>query len=172
MPGWGKGPNWFTDESKSGGVALDLHIHDTDMVNFLFGMPKSVTSSANYNSDGVMTYISTLYDVGGAVVSSDGCWAMTQTFGFEASYMVTFENAIVVMDVNREDALSVFPAKGKKFAPRIKGGDGYEYEIKWFADKLKGLDVESVTTPEQSCDSVRSVDAEKRSAKSGRKVVL
>jgi predicted dehydrogenase len=172
MPGWGKGPNWFTDESKSGGVALDLHIHDTDMVNFLFGMPKSVTSSANYNSDGVMTYISTLYDVGGAVVSSDGCWAMTQTFGFEASYMVTFENAIVVMDVNREDALSVFPAKGKKFAPRIKGGDGYEYEIKWFADKLKGLDVESVTTPEQSCDSVRIVDAEKRSAKSGRKVVL
>lgn len=172
MPGWGKGPNWFTDESKSGGVALDLHIHDADMVNYLFGMPKSVTSSASYNSAGVMTHITTLYDVGGPVVSAEGCWAMTQTFGFEASYMVTFEDAVVVMDVNRADALSVYPARGKKFAPKIKGGDGYEYEIRWFADKLRGLDVESVITPEQSRDSVRIIDAEKLSARSGSKVEL
>lgn len=171
-PGWGKGANWFMDESKSGGVALDLHIHDADMVNFLFGMPKSVTSSAHYNSDGLMTFITTLYDVGDAVVSAEGCWAMTQTFGFEASYMVTFENAVVVMNTNRDDALVVYPAKGKKFAPKIKTGDGYAHEIKWFADKLQGKEVESVITPEQSRDSVRIIDAEKRSAKSGRKVAL
>ena len=172
MPGWGKGPNWYTDESKSGGVALDLHIHDADMVSYLFGMPKSVTSSASYNDAGIMTHISTLYDVGEAVVSAEGCWSMTPTFGFEASYMVTFENAVVVMDVNRDDALSVYPAKGKKFSPKIKGGDGYQYEIKWFADKIKGLAVEDVITPEQSRDSVRIIDAEKRSALSGRKVPL
>ncbi|MDD2599665.1 MAG: Gfo/Idh/MocA family oxidoreductase [Kiritimatiellae bacterium] len=172
MPGWGKGANWFMDESKSGGVALDLHIHDADMVNFLFGMPKSVTSSANYNSDGLMTFITTLYDVGDAVVSAEGCWAMTQSFGFEASYMVTFENAVAVMNTNAADALVVYPAKGKKFVPKLKAGDGYAHEIKWFADKLKGLEVEPVITPEQSRDSVRIIDAEKRSAKSGRKVAL
>ncbi len=172
MPGWGKGENWFTDESKSGGVALDLHIHDTDMVNYLFGMPRSVTSQATYNDDGVMTFIKTAYDVGGAAVTSEGCWAMTQSYGFRAGYMLTFENAVVIMDTDSTDVMKVYPARGKPFTPRLKKGDGYEYEIAWFADKIRGRDVKAVTDATQSYDSVRIVDAEKRSAKSGRKVTL
>ena len=172
MPGWGKGYNWFTDESKSGGVALDLHIHDTDMVHFLFGMPKSVTSSASYNDEGVMTFIKTSYDVGGPAVSSEGCWAMTQSYGFQATFMVTFEKAVVVMDTSSDDALKIYPSRGKPSVPKLKKGDGYEYEIAWFADQLKGKKVDAVISPEQSRDSVRIIDAEKRSAKSGRKVAL
>ena len=38
-PGWSV-DNWFINEKRSGGVALDLHIHDTDYVQYLFGMPK------------------------------------------------------------------------------------------------------------------------------------
>ena len=172
MPGWGKGPNWFTDESKSGGVALDLHIHDTDMVHFLFGMPRSVTSSATFNKEGVMTFIKTSYDVGGPAVTSEGCWAMTQSFGFKATYMVTFEKAVVVMDTGCSDVMKVYPSRGESFVPKLKKGDGYEYEIAWFAEKLRGGKVDEVITPSQSCDSVRIVDAEKRSAKTGRKVAL
>ena len=81
-PGWQKGTNWFADESKSGGMALDLHIHDTDMVNFLFGMPKAVTSSAAYDKNGAMQYISTLYDVGGPAVTAEEAGARTPTMGF------------------------------------------------------------------------------------------
>ena len=171
-PGWQKGPNWFTDESRSGGVALDLHIHDTDMVNFLFGMPKSVTSSAAYAKSGAMQYISTLYDVGGAAVTAEGSWAMTRTMGFEASYVVTFEKAVVVLDGKREKALCVYPAKGEPFVPELAAGEGYEYEIKWFLDVLLGKKVAPVITPEQSRDSVRIVDAEKKSAKTGKTVKL
>ena len=35
MPG-----GWFSDGKMSGGAILDLHIHDTDFVNFLFGKPR------------------------------------------------------------------------------------------------------------------------------------
>lgn len=171
-PGWQKGPNWFTDESRSGGVALDLHIHDTDMVNFLFGVPKSVTSTAAYSDSGAMRYISTLYDVGGAAVTAEGSWAMTPTMGFEASYTVTFEKAVVVLDGKREKALCVYPAKGEPFVPELAPGEGYEYEIKWFLDVLCGKKVPEVITPEQSRDSVRIVDAEKKSAKTGKPVRL
>lgn len=169
-PGWGKGKSWFTDESKSGGVALDLHIHDSDMVNFLFGMPKAVTSTASYAKDGSMEYISTLYDVGGPAVTAEGSWVMTPTFGFEASYMVTFEKAIVMLDAKREKPLCVYPAKGEPFVPKLPDGDGYEYEIKWFMDVLCGRKVSPVTTPAQSRDSVRLIEAEKKSAKTGKTV--
>ena len=171
-PGWGKGKSWFSDESKSGGVALDLHIHDTDMVNFLFGMPKAVTSSAAFGKAGDMQYISTLYDVGGAAVTAEGSWAMTPTMGFEASFVVTFEKAVVILDAKREKPLCVYPAKGDAFVPELPEGEGYEYEIKWFLDVLNGKKVPSVITPEQSRDSVRIVDAEKKSAKTGKTVKL
>lgn len=171
-PGWQKGSNWFADESKSGGVALDLHIHDTDMVNFLFGMPKSVTSTAAYGKTGAMLYISTLYDVGGAAVTAEGSWCMTTAMGFEASFIVTFEKAVVILDAKREKPLCVYPAKGEVFVPPLAKGEGYEYEIKWFLDVLDGKKVACVTTPEQSRDSVKIVDAEKKSAMSGKTVKL
>ncbi len=171
-PGWQKGTNWFADEDKSGGVALDLHIHDTDMVNYLFGMPKAVTSTAAFGKRGEMQYISTLYDVGNAAVTAEGSWVMTSTLGFEASYIVTFEKAVVILDGKREKPLCVYPAKGKAFEPKLPGGEGYEYEIKWFLDVLNGKKVEKVTTPDQSRDSVKIVDAERRSAKSGKRVSI
>jgi predicted dehydrogenase len=171
-PGWQKGSNWFADESKSGGVALDLHIHDTDMVNFLFGMPSAVTSTAAFDKNGAMQYISTLYDVGGAAVTAEGSWCMTGTMGFEASYVVTFEKAVVILDAKREKPLCVYPAKGEAFVPVLAEGEGYEYEIKWFLDVLKGKKVPPVITAEQSRDSVKIVDAEKRSARSGKTVRL
>lgn len=171
-PGWGKGKSWFSDESKSGGVALDLHIHDTDIVNYLFGMPVAVTSAAAYAKDGSMQYISTLYDVGGAAVTAEGSWAMTPTLGFEAGYVVTFEKAVVVLDGKRATPLCVYPLKGDPIVPKLAEGDGYEYEIRWFMDVLCGKKVTCVTTPEQSRDSVRIVDAEKKSAKLGKTVRL
>lgn len=171
-PGWQKGTNWFADEAKSGGVALDLHIHDTDMVNFLFGMPRAVTSTAAFGKGGEMLYISTLYDVGGPAVTAEGSWAMTQTMGFEASYVVTFEKAVVLLDGKREKPLCVYPAKGEAFVPELAPGEGYEYEIQWFLDVLNGKKVPSIITPEQSRDSVKIVDAERKSAKTGKTVKI
>ena len=171
-PGWNKGKSWFLDESRSGGVALDLHIHDTDIVNFLFGMPKSVASTAAYGADGSMRYISTLFDVGGPAVTAEGSWAMTPTMGFEASFVVTFEKAVVILDSKREKPLCVYPQTGEPSVPKLPEGDGYQYEIQWFMDVLCGKRVACVTTPEQSRDSVKIVDAEKKSAKTGKIVKL
>jgi len=171
-PGWGKGPSWFMDESKSGGVALDLHIHDSDIVQFLFGLPKAVTSTAVWDKGGVMQHISTIYDVGGPVVTADGSWCVNATMGFEASYHVTFEKAVVILDAKREMPLCVYPAKGEAFAPQLADGDGYEYEIKWFLDLVNGKKVQDITSPEQSRDSVRIVEAEKKSAKTKKTVRL
>ena len=34
--------NWMMDGAKSGGALMDLHIHDSDYVQYVFGMPKAV----------------------------------------------------------------------------------------------------------------------------------
>ena len=38
--------NWLLKKEKSGGVILDQHIHDVDMINWLFGTPEAVSSIA------------------------------------------------------------------------------------------------------------------------------
>ena len=43
VPNW-SADNWLLDEKRSGGMALDLHIHDTDFVQCLFGLPHAVHS--------------------------------------------------------------------------------------------------------------------------------
>ena len=170
MPGWGKGKSWFADESRSGGVALDLHIHDADLVQFLFGLPTAVTSRATYHEDGHMQYISTLYDVGNITVTAEGSWCMAPAFGFEANYIVTFEKAVVVLDGKREKPLAIYPVKGDVIVPKLKPEEGYYYEIQWFLDKLRGKKVPCLTTPEASRNSVALIEAEKQSAKSGKTV--
>ncbi|MDX9867457.1 MAG: Gfo/Idh/MocA family oxidoreductase [Kiritimatiellia bacterium] len=174
-PGWSRdgGKSWFFDESRSGGVALDLHIHDTDMVHYLFGMPQAVTSSAYDDSDGTMIHISTLYDVGGPSVVAEGGWGMSKTFGFERSFQIAFERATLVMAMRRQPEFCLYPMEGEPVVPELPvSADAYQNEINWFADKISGRAVEPVTSPEACRDSVRIVDAEKRSARSGTRVSL
>ncbi len=60
-------PDWsadISDASKTGGPAVDLHVHDTHFVGLVAGVPKAVRSSGVVAADGSVTYVSTIYDTG------------------------------------------------------------------------------------------------------------
>lgn len=171
-PTWGD-DNWFSDDERSGGVALDLHIHDTDYVQYLFGMPKSVFSRQARAAGGGAIHITTqyIYD-DNKVVAAEGGWAMTPAFGFEMSFNIALEKATIVYDCTRTPAFRVCPAEGEVFTPEVAEGDGYSIEIAHFAALAAGRDVAQVTTLAGSLDSVKIVLAEKESAEKGRAVLL
>ena len=171
-PGWAI-DNWFVDESRSGGVALDLHIHDTDFVQYLFGMPQAVCSHGGKAAEGHLLHIVTQYVYGDdKVVTAEGGWGMAPGFGFEMSFNLVLEKATIVYDLTRDPAFRVCPAEGEPFTPEVAPGDGYTREIEYFAKRVQGEAVGEVLTLEQSRDSVRIVDAEKESIEKSEKVVL
>jgi hypothetical protein len=49
-------------------------------------------------------------------------------------------------------------------------GDGYLLEVTHFAKAVAGKSVPMILTPAQSCDSVKLIEAEKKSAHRGKKV--
>ena len=165
--------NWFLDEERSGGMALDLHIHDTDFVQYLFGIPNAVSSFAAKDAKGGIKHIVSqyLYD-DNKVVTAEGGWAMTPTFGFEMSFNIVMEKATLVYDLTRDPMFKLCPAEGQVVTPEVKKGDGWLLEIEHFAKAISGEKVEEITTLEQSRDSVKIVAAEKESARSGEKVVI
>jgi predicted dehydrogenase len=171
-PTWSE-DNWFLDESRSGGVALDLHIHDTDYVHYLFGMPKAVMSNKATGAGGGTAHIVTqyLYD-DGKLISAEGGWSMMPSFGFEMSFNIMLEKATIVYDCTREPAMKVCTSEGEVLEPEVEKDDGYVREMVHFAKLIQGEKVEEIITLEQSRDSVKIVEAEKESAEKCERIAL
>jgi 1,5-anhydro-D-fructose reductase (1,5-anhydro-D-mannitol-forming) len=171
-PIWGW-QNWMMDGAKSGGAMLDLHIHDSDFVQYVFGFPESVFCraikgpSADYDH-AVCSYI---YP-DGKVITAEGGWVMASSFGFEMSFNIVLEKATIVYDGTRSPKFRICPHGGEAFIPDVPAGDAYFIEVRHFADTLSGKQVPQILTPQQSADSVRLIQAEKASADSGIPVKL
>ena len=172
-PSWSM-DNWIMDEKLSGGMALDLHIHDSDFVQYLFGAPEAVCSYGAKGPDGGLRHIITqyLYDDKVKVVTAEGSWAMSPTFGFEMSFNIMLEKATLVYDMTREPVFMVCPLEGKEYTPEMEAGDCWLLEIVHFARALNGEKIERVTTLEQSMNSVKIVLAEKESVDKMQKIII
>ena len=165
--------NWVLTGDKSGGALVDLHIHDTDYVQYVFGMPKAVFSRAVKGPSGTFDHIVTqyIYD-DDKVVTAEGGFVMTPSFGFEMSFNIILEKATLVYDCTRNPAFRFCPEEGDSFSPEVEPGDGYSREIAHFINTVNGRKVPQITTPAQSLDSVKLILAEKQSAQTGREVTI
>jgi len=170
-PSWGQ-DNWFMNEQRSGGMVLDLHIHDTDYVQYLLGVPKSVQSFGAQISGGT-AHVVTHYLYGeDMAVTAEGGWAMMPGFGFEMSFNLVLEKATLVYDCTRDPAFRVCPADGDAFSPEVDGKDGYVLQTEHFVKRIQGETVAPITTLEASRESLRIVEAEKESLRTGKAALL
>lgn len=165
LPGWsGKGKSWFLEEKTSGGMILDLHIHDADLINWMFGRPKSVTVRRHVRADGVTDRTSTLYGYDNCTVTSAASWAAAPSFTFEARSFVELEKATIVLDAKRSSPLQVYPFTGRPFTPKIDTDvSPYDEEVKAFADWIRGKRKSMPITLEDARNAVALVEAEHRS---------
>lgn len=171
-PTWGA-DDWFASDDHSGGVAMDLHIHDSDFVQYLFGMPASVQSFGNPASGKGLKYVTSRYSYGDdKLITAEGSWAMTPTFGFKMSFNIVMEKATIVYDCSRQPAFRICPAHGDVITPEVAKGDGYSLEIEHFAGLVSGRKLPEVTTLEQSSNSIRLVKAEIESIQKNSKITL
>ena len=150
--------NWLTDEARSGAAALDLHIHDTDFVYYLFGEPRDVFSQgASVLTDG-MDMISTqyIYD-DGPIVSAISSWGSPGTYPFVMAYTVLCEKATIEFSLAHDPMLAVHKTDGSVEHPEVEAGDGYSLEIEYFLSCIKEGKKPVVVTPEDAKNSLALV---------------
>ena len=168
-----KADTWFADNTLSGGMAMDLHIHDTDFVQCLFGVPRAVSTGGAPQSQGSPAHMVTRYRYGNdMLVTAEGGWAMMPTFGFEMRFHIAMQRATLRYDLQRDPKLLLCPADGEPVAPECEAGDGYVRQIAHFASRIRGETPPPVTTLEDSWNSLRIVLAECESARTGREIAL
>jgi len=166
-------PGWYKDGRISGGAALDLHIHDTDFVQFLFGMPKAVYARGYTKTSGEIDHLTThyLYDEVPHVVAEGG-WTLAPGYGFTMRYTVNFDNATADYDLAREKSPLLLIQSGK--AESIDAGPGYGYaaELRYLIDCVRKNQRPTTVTADDGVRSLRIVEAEVKSTRTGEIVKL
>lgn len=160
FPHWGSN-NWLADESKAGGGALDMHIHDTDYALYLLGDPKEVFSAGSIDTRGVSHIFSTfVYDK--AICHLEGGWNMPAGTPFKMAFRAVFEQGAIIMDggpmtvyeKGKEPYIPEFPKMEAKGGGNISDLGGYYHEIAHFVDRLATGKPFDVTNPDTSIESL------------------
>ncbi len=128
----GSRPDWsrefYHDSERTGGAMFDLHVHDADVILWLFGPPRAVRSM------GSIDHITTLYDFGPSGprhVSAEGAWVSSAGFPFRMRYTVEFERAVADWDLMRPDQL-ILVRDGKAEPVPLSGRSAYDEEVAHF----------------------------------------
>ncbi len=158
-PGWSP-DNWFLDPALSGGAILDLHIHDVDYANAVFGRPDHLYAT------GRVTEKAKSYDVihacfsyaGGPQIHMHAGWAPAQ-IPFVAGFQAWFDRAFLTYD---KGTLTLFedPDRAEPTTPDYEPGDGYLNEIAYFLNCVETGSQPTACLPASTRDSLALIDAE------------
>jgi len=163
---------WVLDEKKSGNAALDLHIHDVDMVLYLFDKPESVKSAGVFEQNNSISHITTMYKYPDKVVNSTGGWICSESFGFNMRAFYILEKATIELDFSKESVVTVYPDEGERYPLPFPEGDGYYYELKDFVESINRGSLSGIVTAETALKSVKVCLSEIESAKQKKEVLL
>lgn len=171
-PGWSRG-NYFKG-GESGGALFDLHVHDIDYIQHLLGRPKSVISTGITRFSGAIDHVVTQYEMdGGAVVTAEGSWIMSEGYPFTMEYTANFERATAEFSASRKaDALKVYEDGKEPVVIPPSPGDGYVNELQYMVEAVRNGTPPSVVTVRDGLSAVEIAEAEETSALTGKRVQL
>lgn len=167
------GRGFYLNGDECGGAALDLHIHDTDFIKYLFGMPKAVISHGYSKETTAVDHITTQFvydDI--PMVAAEGGWSMTKGFGFRMQYTVNFEKATAVFDMSQTKPLMLSEVGKEPRAIECEAGMGYDFELAYFLNCIKTGTKPTHATFADAAQSVKIVLAEVQSVRTGLPVTL
>ncbi len=172
-PDW-SGDSWFTDPAKTGGAVLDLHIHDTDFVQYLFGPPAAVCSSGCVSNGSQVDYLVTEYQFPGrnlCVTAQSGALAM-KGLEFEHGFDVYFERAMLRHNSSTISRLELYTEDGTVTELKPRLADAFVEQLRTAVQGVQSGTLPPAISAESARSSLRTVLAEAESVRSGAPVSL
>jgi predicted dehydrogenase len=169
------GDAFYNNGAACGGAHLDLHIHDTDFVLHLFGLPSSVTSFGRKGESGAVEHTLTHYHFDGtdALVVAEGAWTReSEKRPFIMRYSVTFERATATYVFGDSPALTLYQPGHDPVPVALASTLGYDGEIAEFVRCVETARPSDRVTATDGFNALRIIEAELRSIETGQTVSL
>lgn len=163
IPTW-SWEDWMRCEEKSGGVGLDLSVHDLDFVFSVLGEPQqksAVFRPVKNNSSFIASTL--LYGeeskFAGACVTCEASWYNAE-IPFCAEFFAVFDNGYLrlqggVLTDNGKTVTFDSAAKKQDLGINVSGDDAYTEEIAYFLSCVKNNMPITYVTPESALQTVR-----------------
>lgn len=172
-------PDWSAevgDAAKTGGPAIDLHIHDTHFIGLVCGVPNQVFSTGVV-AGGAVDHLTTayLYGPGGpAVTCSSGALTMKGR-PFVHGYEIYLETATLIYE-SGTCPLTVLKADGSSEQPKLAGGAeataAFTIEIQAAVDGVKAGKEHDYLSGKLARDALVMCYREIESVKTGKAVAI
>ena len=163
-----EGPFYENGELNGGGL-LDIHIHDTDFISYIFGMPKAVYSRGYSSKTSEVDHLVTNYiydDV--PMVTAEGGWWPVDNCPFIMQYQVTFEKATAFFDIaNGHNIKLIESGSEEETTLEMSEAMGYDGEIDYFVQCVKENKKPTVVSPLDGANTILIAEAERASVLSG-----
>jgi UDP-N-acetylglucosamine 3-dehydrogenase len=174
FPAW-SWENWYQDEKKSGGVIMDLVIHDIDWILHAIGPVERVyAKSFNGKVEKQDHCLVILKLASGAIAHVEGSWAYPKGSPFRMTYEVVGTKAQVEYDSVSDSPITLRTNTNdvpecQFLNPMAQAMEPYRKELQLYVDAVDhGTDV--VVTGEESIETLRVVLAAVKSSKTGESV--
>lgn len=172
-------PDWSAeigDAAKTGGPAVDLHIHDTHFIGLVTGMPKQVTSAGVVGPGGIVEHVTTLYHYpSGPAVSCSSGWLSQKARPFVHGYEIFLDKATLVYESGAMP-LTELTADGKSEQPKLEGGGedtaAFTAELQTAVDGVRDGKLPDLLSGQLARDALVLCYKEIESAKTGRTVAV
>jgi predicted dehydrogenase len=180
FPNWAP---WFRDPVKSGGALFDLMMHNVDYANYLLGCAKSAYAVGQKDDHGAWNEVTASFEFpcgANAVIESKNNMINGYPFSMDLRVMgdkgtADFKFSAGFNIENLDSAIDSFVLYTDKDDPApvvIEHPDAYELELRYFIECVEKGEKPAVITPDSSYDSMRMIDAVRRSLESGEKIIL
>jgi predicted dehydrogenase len=168
---------WMADPAQSGGVPVDLLIHDFDQMNWLLGTPRRVYARAP-----VPGHVLAVVDYDGAQGIAEGSMAMPKSYPFSSNVRVLCEGGVAEYAFSAAPAedggnigasaaprgLRLYPSGGEPATVPVESADPWGPEIAYFVECVEQGRKPEQGTGEQARLALALSLAAARSLASGR----
>ena len=178
-PTWGE---WFKYPELTGGAVLDFHIHDLDVLNWLFGAPTRLFSRGQRGAHGGWDAALTVLDYNGVACIAEGNALMPGSYPFTMLLRVLCERGAVeytlrasgeqVDSADGGASLMVYRNGAAPARLPIAPGDGYDNECAAFVESVRAGVQPIHGTPAQARLAVQTALAARQSIESGETIVI
>ena len=165
FPSWGH-DDWYADRGSSGGVLVDLAIHDLDYVRWVFGEVDRVFARRSVWEEGEHGHVTLRFE-NGAAAYVDASWGLPPGQELTQSFELAGSDGLVEFDGD-DAALTFRTAEGTQVTNPV-AKDGYRRQLEAFVESVETRSEPSVTA-EDAIAALRLSLAANRSAETGRPV--